>query len=274
MRLLPSIWFAAAVALCGSAPASAATVDVDIANFSFSPQTKTINAGDQVRWTNRDSFTHTVTRTSRTDPFDSGNLGQDNSFTQTFAAPGNYEYHCSIHSSMTGTIVVRAPLDPRVQAGKDIIRKFVPVKLNLKGKDPSSVYLGSYIVNAQSACANCHSCPTYKPGSNPYNGEPKLFNTTSYLAGGVRVRGGGVEAVSANLTQVAANGRPAGLTRTAFVKLLRTGHDPDVPGELIPVMPWPIFGMMTDTDLNAVYDFLSAIPPAKTPGTLCAEPGQ
>ena len=43
-----------------------------------------------------------------------------------------------------------------------------PVKLNLQNRDVHMVGLGSYIVNAQSACADCHSCPTYAVGHNPY----------------------------------------------------------------------------------------------------------
>ena len=39
-----------------------------------------------------------------------------------------------------------------------------PVKLNLKDKDPELVGLGSYIVNAQGGCNDCHTCPSYAPG--------------------------------------------------------------------------------------------------------------
>src|ERR1700741_5406035 len=43
-----------------------------------------------------------------------------------------------------------------------------PVKLDLKGKDPLLVGLGSYIVNAQGGCNDCHTCPSYAPGHNPF----------------------------------------------------------------------------------------------------------
>ena len=39
-----------------------------------------------------------------------------------------------------------------------------PVKLNLEDKDPELVGLGSYIVNAQGGCNDCHTCPSYAPG--------------------------------------------------------------------------------------------------------------
>ena len=51
-----------------------------------------------------------------------------------------------------------------VQIGSNIS----PVKLNLKDKDPDLVGLGSYIVNAQAGCSDCHTCPSYKPGHNPF----------------------------------------------------------------------------------------------------------
>jgi len=52
------------------------------------------------------------------------------------------------------------------------------------------------------------------------------------------------------------------LTRSCeeFRHLLRTGQDPDAPGKLLQVMPWPVYGKITDLDLRAIYEFLSAIP--------------
>ena len=42
---------------------------------------------------------------------------------------------------------------------------------------------------------------------------------------------------------------------------LRTGHHPlDPPGEILQVMPWPVFGKKVDQDLNSVYEYLRSIP--------------
>lgn len=142
-----------------------------------------------------------------------------------------------------------------------------PVTLNLEGKSVHLVGLGSYIVNAQSACADCHSCPTYAAGHNPYNGQAKQFNPTNYLAGGVAFG----PFTSANITPDA-NGNPAGLTAAQFQHTLRTGKDPDGSGRLLQVMPWPMFQNMSDHDLRAIYEYLRAIPPAQ-PGA-CSGPGQ
>ena len=78
---------------------------VSISNFSFTPGTLTVAAGTTVTWTNNDSTTHTVT--SDTGAFGSGNLTPGSSFSHTFAGPGSYAYHCSIHTSMRGTVTVQ-----------------------------------------------------------------------------------------------------------------------------------------------------------------------
>lgn len=130
-----------------------------------------------------------------------------------------------------------------------------PVPLNLAKKNRALVGLGSYIVNGQGACNLCHTWPNYAPGGDPFQGQPEQINTAGYMAGG-RPFG---SIVSANITPDE-NGLPAGLTLAEFISTIRTGHDPDVPGRLLQVMPWPIYRNMTDQDLTAVYAFLSSIP--------------
>jgi hypothetical protein len=65
--------------------------------------------------------------------------------------------------------------------------------------------------------------------------------------------------VSRNLTPDA-QGLPAGLTLDQFIHTLRTGEDPEEPGQLLQVMPWPVFGKKSTRDLTAVYEYLSSIP--------------
>lgn len=158
-----------------------------------------------------------------------------------------------------------------------------PVRLNLDGKNPALVGLGSYIVNAQGGCNDCHTCPSYTPGHNPYappvgNSGDGQFNSATYLAGGVPFGpdplSPGKPLLSANLTPVA--GKPEGLTLAQFKIAIRTGHDPLKMDPLF-VMPWPIYRFMTDRDLNAVYEFLSAIPHEDMPvpgPTTCTGAGQ
>jgi hypothetical protein len=134
--------------------------------------------------------------------------------------------------------------------------QIAPVELNLRGKNRALVGLGSYIVNAQAGCNDCHTNPPYAPGGDPYLGQPKKINVEGYLAGGMHF---GPDIVSANITPDE-DGLPAGLTFPEYKKLIRTGHDPDDPDEILQVMPWPVFQNMTDRDLHAVYEYLRSIP--------------
>jgi hypothetical protein len=131
-----------------------------------------------------------------------------------------------------------------------------PVPLDLEGKSRTLVGLGSYIVNAQGGCNDCHTAPPFAEGGNPFEGEPIVINASAYLAGGMPF---GPEIVSANITPDE-NGLPAGLTLDEFIELIRTGRDEEEPDHILQVMPWPIFRNMTDRDLRAVYEYLSAIP--------------
>lgn len=139
-----------------------------------------------------------------------------------------------------------------------------PVPLDLHRKNRSLVGLGSYIVNAQASCNDCHSCPSFS--NSPFDDGQGAINATNYLAGGVPF--GPFQ--SANLTPDS-EGRPAGLTLDEFFSAIRTGHDPDS-GMILQVMPWFILRNMTDHDLRAVYEYLRSIPHADA-GT-CNGPGE
>ncbi len=92
--------------------ATQGTVSINIQNFAFNPATITLVVGinNTVTWTNLDSTTHTVTSTSvpsGAQSFSSGNLNAGGTFTNAFTVPGTYSYHCSIHTYMIGTIIVK-----------------------------------------------------------------------------------------------------------------------------------------------------------------------
>ena len=92
-----------------SAPSAAASNvggnAVSVASFSFQPAAITVSVGMTVTWTNNDSAGHTVTADDGS--FKSDTLATGATFSQTFATAGTFAYHCSIHSSMTGTVTVR-----------------------------------------------------------------------------------------------------------------------------------------------------------------------
>jgi len=79
---------------------------VAIDNFTFKPQRITVKAGTAVTWTNRDDIPHAIAATGNL--FKSKVLDTDNSYSFTFTTPGSYDYFCSLHPHMTGTVVVEA----------------------------------------------------------------------------------------------------------------------------------------------------------------------
>ena len=116
----------ASLMLAGGAVAVAATRAVKIADFTFSPATLTITAGDRVRWTNSDSVAHTATATNGS--FDTGNIEPGESASVRFTQPGTYRYTCTPHPTMNGTIRVRAPGALPTDPPTDAIAPPAPVK--------------------------------------------------------------------------------------------------------------------------------------------------
>lgn len=79
------------------------TVTVDIRTFSFDPAELTVDAGTTVRWENYDSVSHQIAGTG----FGSNALSQGGEYSFTFNQTGTYDYHCAIHPSMIGKVIVK-----------------------------------------------------------------------------------------------------------------------------------------------------------------------
>lgn len=75
---------------------------VKIQGNRFMPQAVVINAGESVAWTNLNGEDHTVTGFGV-----DKRLGPQESYSHTFMQAGTFEYVCTIHPGMTGTIIVR-----------------------------------------------------------------------------------------------------------------------------------------------------------------------
>jgi plastocyanin len=84
---------------------SAASVQVQIDNFSFGPQTVTVPVGGTVTWTNHDDTPHTIVSTEGV--FKSKVRDTDEKFSYTFTKAAKYPYYCSVHPKMTGQIIVQ-----------------------------------------------------------------------------------------------------------------------------------------------------------------------
>jgi plastocyanin len=80
------------------------TSDIRIESNAYVPEHATVEAGSRVTWINRDSVDHTVTADDG--DFDSGNLKRGESFSEAFEDAGTFDYHCSIHPNIRGTITV------------------------------------------------------------------------------------------------------------------------------------------------------------------------
>lgn len=88
----------------GRGPATA-TGAVKVADFAFVPAEVTIRAGGSVRWTFLDEAGHDATAVDRS--FASEVLASGGTYAFTFPKAGTFEYFCSIHPTMTGTVVVQ-----------------------------------------------------------------------------------------------------------------------------------------------------------------------
>jgi hypothetical protein len=177
-------------------------------------------------------------------------------------------------------------LDPELAA--KVLRGFqiAPVPLNMVGRDATLVGYGSYLINAVGDCNGCHSSgpqAEYVQTGNPYTGAHPTVNPATYLGGGRDFgafpdpNGNFPHIYSRNLTPDK-TGMPGGDSFSTFQQIIRTGTDmdhlhptcsgppngkclpPPFNGDLLQIMPWPILQNMTDNDLRAIYEYLSAIP--------------
>ena len=82
-------------------------VEVKIGNFRFSPQAITVPVGTRLQWVNQDDAPHVVVGTQPDSPIKSPPLDTDEKYSVVLTKPGTYQYFCSLHPQMTGTVVVR-----------------------------------------------------------------------------------------------------------------------------------------------------------------------
>ena len=79
-------------------------------NEPFVPSTVNVPINSTVVWTNNDNSVHTVTsglpEQGARGMFDSGILSRGATFNFTFNKTGSYQYHCSLHPFMRGSVIV------------------------------------------------------------------------------------------------------------------------------------------------------------------------
>ncbi len=93
----------AAIAMTGQSLGEE-NASVQISNFAFSPEVIKVKAGTTINWINADNTAHTVTGNDGT--WDSGRVKENGTYSHKFDKAGTFEYHCSYHSSMNGSVIV------------------------------------------------------------------------------------------------------------------------------------------------------------------------
>ena len=78
---------------------------ITIKNFAFDPASITVKVGSTVRWVNQDSVPHRIVFADKS--ISSVLLAASQSASQKFDQPGIYNYICSIHTDMHGTVIVK-----------------------------------------------------------------------------------------------------------------------------------------------------------------------
>jgi plastocyanin len=91
----------------GHAAAHTAVHTVVIDGMRFIPQTLEVKPGDTVVWRNKDPFPHTATATATGGGPDSPAIAAGASWKFTAKKRGSFPYLCTLHRTMTGTLVVK-----------------------------------------------------------------------------------------------------------------------------------------------------------------------
>lgn len=111
-RLLPLVATLAAVLAAGCGGSNplesgpVATTDVSLPkSYTFEPAVIEVDSGATVRWTNEDSFTHTIHFDGEDE---TAELEPGEIFEREFAAAGAFHYVCTLHPrDMEGEVRVR-----------------------------------------------------------------------------------------------------------------------------------------------------------------------
>jgi plastocyanin len=79
--------------------------EVSEEDITFTPAEVTVSAGDTVTWTNNDSVDHDVTADSFSSG-DPGGMAPGDTFEHTFEEAGTFDYVCTVHPGMEGSVTV------------------------------------------------------------------------------------------------------------------------------------------------------------------------
>jgi len=77
---------------------------VEISGYKFTPATVTIAVGGTVTWVNKDNAAHNVVFDG--DSFEPPNLHEGGTWGHEFNDAGEFAYHCGVHPTMKGKVIV------------------------------------------------------------------------------------------------------------------------------------------------------------------------
>jgi plastocyanin len=81
------------------------TVSADVVGNTWVPATVNAKVGDVITWTNGDSVPHKVALDDGSCAM-GANIAGGQSASLTFTTAGSFPFHCTVHPSMKGTIVI------------------------------------------------------------------------------------------------------------------------------------------------------------------------
>ena len=94
------------LAACSRPAEGPKTVNVEIRNFGFSPDTITVSPGDTIAFHNYDVVPHTATAAG---VFDSDSIGAGADWAFVAGDADRYDYICAYHPTMKGVIFTDHP---------------------------------------------------------------------------------------------------------------------------------------------------------------------
>lgn len=157
----------------------AATFQVQIRDFYFTPTNLSIAVGDTVRWTNTSSFQHDTSGTNAAFPWSSGTLNAGATYSLTFTNAGTFRYLCNRHffaimnprREQTGTVsVASANLPPSVNLTNPVNNaKFhAPASLTLEvtASDPGGSVTNVEFFSGTTPLGNDTTAPYSFPANN------------------------------------------------------------------------------------------------------------
>lgn len=156
----------------------------------------------------------------------------------------------------------------------------VPATTQAQEPDKAAqVKRGEYLVTT-GLCHDCHTPLVMKPGgpepdmTRALSGHPQDMVVTapaptsgpwmgSFWPTLTAWSGPWGVSFSANLTPDPETGRLRDFTEDQFLRTLRTGRHQGQGRQILPPMPWPFIGKMTDDDLKAIFAYLRQVQPIK-----------